>query len=200
MKRVTNKMLTDFIALVADKKPNNIQDDNASCYYSKIDGSYLTREGMEDKLKFLLKLGIVEQLQNRVNNADWTTDIGYNPKEQKWYGWSHRAIFGFGIGSTCKSGDCHYRPENKKDYIDTQTNWWADSNHLNIASIDSIQYGIHGVLTTWTYSDDTPNKSIRGKITTQFSPYPVEYGKGEWDAKTLDDAKQMAIDFANGVS
>ena len=24
--------------------------------------------------------------------------------------------------------------------------------------------------------------------------------KGEWEAKTLDDAKQMAIDFANGVS
>lgn len=24
--------------------------------------------------------------------------IGFNEMEQKWYGWSHRAIFGFGIG------------------------------------------------------------------------------------------------------
>lgn len=24
--------------------------------------------------------------------------IGFNEAEQKWYGWSHRAIFGFGIG------------------------------------------------------------------------------------------------------
>lgn len=24
--------------------------------------------------------------------------IGFSEKEQKWYGWSHRAIYGFGIG------------------------------------------------------------------------------------------------------
>ena len=33
--------------------------------------------------------------------------IGFSEKEQKWYGWSHRAIFGFGIGHIAKEGDCH---------------------------------------------------------------------------------------------
>ena len=33
-----------------------------------------------------------------------------------------------------------------------------------------------------------------------FSEYPEKWGKGEWVAKTIDDAKQMAIDFARGVS
>lgn len=61
--------------------------------------------------------------------------IGFSEKEQKWYGWSHRAIYGFGIGSKVKKGDAGYNPE-----------------------------------------------------------------KGEWVAKTLDDAKKMAIDFAEGVS
>lgn len=32
--------------------------------------------------------------------------IGFCEKEKKWYGWSHRAIFGFGIGDTVKEGDC----------------------------------------------------------------------------------------------
>ena len=32
--------------------------------------------------------------------------IGFCEKEQKWYGWSHRAIFGFGVGDTVKEGDC----------------------------------------------------------------------------------------------
>lgn len=32
--------------------------------------------------------------------------IGFCEAEQKWYGWSHRAIFGFGIGSVVKKGDC----------------------------------------------------------------------------------------------
>ncbi len=32
--------------------------------------------------------------------------IGFDPKTQKWYGWSHRGIYGFGIGHTVKKGDC----------------------------------------------------------------------------------------------
>ena len=32
--------------------------------------------------------------------------IGFSEKEQKWYGWSHRAIYGFGIGDEVKEGDC----------------------------------------------------------------------------------------------
>lgn len=32
--------------------------------------------------------------------------IGFCEREQKWYGWSHRAIYGFGIGDVVKEGDC----------------------------------------------------------------------------------------------
>jgi hypothetical protein len=32
--------------------------------------------------------------------------IGFSASEQKWYGWSHRAIFGFGVGHILKKGDC----------------------------------------------------------------------------------------------
>lgn len=32
--------------------------------------------------------------------------IGFCEKEQKWYGWSHRAMYGFGIGDIVKEGDC----------------------------------------------------------------------------------------------
>lgn len=59
--------------------------------------------------------------------------IGFSETEQKWYGWSHRAIYGFGVGSKVKKGHAGYK------------------------------------------------------------------GK-EWTAKTLDDAKKMAINFANDVS
>ncbi len=31
--------------------------------------------------------------------------IGFAPKTQKWYGWSHRAIFGFKVGDRVKPGD-----------------------------------------------------------------------------------------------
>ena len=32
--------------------------------------------------------------------------IGFSKKEQKWYGWSHRAVYGFGIGYVAEKGDC----------------------------------------------------------------------------------------------
>lgn len=36
--------------------------------------------------------------------------VGFSTKNGKWYGWSHRAICGFKIGSTCRKGDAHYVP------------------------------------------------------------------------------------------
>lgn len=42
----------------------------------------------------------------KVNASHNVCSIGFCEKEQKWYGWSHRAIFGFGIGDIVKEGDC----------------------------------------------------------------------------------------------
>ena len=33
------------------------------------------------------------------------TPIGFSEKEQKWYGWSHRAIYGLKVGDKCKPKD-----------------------------------------------------------------------------------------------
>lgn len=40
------------------------------------------------------------------NGKGRTCSIGFSEQAQKWYGWSHRAIFGFGIGDAVKEGDC----------------------------------------------------------------------------------------------
>jgi hypothetical protein len=32
-------------------------------------------------------------------------NIGFAPTTKKWYGWSHRAIYGFTVGDTVKKGD-----------------------------------------------------------------------------------------------
>ena len=192
MQRVSQKMLTEFIARVADLKPSNIPDDDAMCYYSKKDGSYFTREGMEKKeFKYLLKRGITEELQGASGPS--TVSLGFNPKENKWYGWSHRAIYGFGIGSTCKPGNCHYRPSNKKDFLEDCIRFWSDENHLDMKGKECMnENGELGIEVSWTQSNKTPNSA--------HELYPDEFGKGEWTAETMEDAKEMAIDFANGVS
>ncbi len=83
-----------------------------------------------------VKRGIQPELRTPDSNV---CSIGFSIKDGKWYGWSHRAIFGFKIGSMCKKGDYHYIPKR-------------------------------------------------------------HHGKGAWTAKTIADARQMACDFAEGVS
>ena len=39
-------------------------------------------------------------------STDNVCSIGFSEQTQKWYGWSHRAIKGFGIGHITQEGDC----------------------------------------------------------------------------------------------
>lgn len=77
--------------------------------------------------------------------------IGFCEKEQKWYGWSHRAICGFGIGDKVKKGDCT-----------------ASSGFTN------------------EYLKEHPEED---------KSLPIGF-----TVKTLDDAKIMAVAFAESVS
>ncbi len=191
-----SKKLQEFINSIAIIGNSTIPDDDGKIYYSKIDGSYLTRVGMEDDLNFLLKIGITEQVQN---------GLGFNPIEQKWYGWSHRAIFGFGIGSECKKGHCHFEPSNIEEFKEDCLRFWGDTDmeethKINPIAEEGTQDGKLGIWVRYTYDDKTPNEKSRGQISGVFSEYPKKFGKGEWVAKTIEDAKQMAIDFNRGVS
>jgi len=80
-----------------------------------------------------------------------TCSIGFCEREQKWYGWSHRAIFGFGIGDVVKEGDC------------TASSGWTEE-----------------------YLAEHPEAD---------ESLPVGF-----QAKSLEDAKRMAIAFAESVS
>lgn len=124
--------------------------------------------------------------------------IGFNPDEQKWYGWSHRAIYGFEIGSEVKKGSCAYEPDNIDNFISDQINFWLKNEYHK----DDYNYKIEGdsLILSCTFTDDVPNEKLRGTKYIHTSEIPSKYGKGEWVARTLEDAKQMAIDFANGVS
>lgn len=55
--------------------------------------------------KFFNKHGIVPQ---KIDSTYKVDSIGFSEKEQKWYGWSHRAIYGFGIGTKSKPGNVGY--------------------------------------------------------------------------------------------
>jgi len=69
--------------------------------YSKQDGSYI---GLPEDVQRYLRLGI--EMFYRAKSPDKVASIGFAPEKQKWYGWSHRAIYGFAVGHVVQEGDC----------------------------------------------------------------------------------------------
>lgn len=143
--------------------------------------------------RLIVQKGIIPQKRDP---SHCSCSIGFNKKEQKWYGWSHRAIYGFGVGSICKRGDCGYQPFDKNDFLDDCIRFWDDENHIKTTAV----FIGDGVQVSWKYNNKVKNKKLRGTISGIFTEFPDTWGRGEWTAKTIEDAKQMAIDFAEGVS
>ena len=187
----------DYLNKVAYVKAH--EELESDCYFSKFDDSYITHVGMEDNIKHLANLEITEQL---------THGVGFSPKDGKWYGWSHRAMYGFKIGSTCKKGDCHYTASTPEELIDDHANFFSDigpeseKQHRDECQILDDRSGIRILHTPVNELVDVigGNSSAVEHVLfgDDFSEIPC--GRGEWVAKTLEDAKQMAIDFNEGVS
>jgi len=124
------------------------------------DGHYI---GDPKTAKFLYDKGLVQvqpaaAIHKRKGsgedaNGGWgfTCSLAFHPVEKKWYGWSHRAMFGFGVGDVVKKGDV------------VNSSGWTDE---------------------WLKEHPEDDTSL-----------PVGF-----TAKTLDDAKTMAIAFAEGVA
>lgn len=74
----------------------------ANSAYSKQDGGYIG--DVKAANIYINKFGIETFEKTRPDNS--VCSIGFNPKAKKWYGWSHRAIFGFGVGYITKEGEC----------------------------------------------------------------------------------------------
>lgn len=160
-------------------------------WVTKARGDYIAHEGAEDDslLKVALGCGVTEHVSSSWE-AGKPVNIGFNPEEQKWYGWSHRTIYGFGVGSKCSKGDVHYLPTDKDDFLDSKVMFWWGADYPRVVG----RHEDNGICV------EINNSRIPGKVDTIYYPYPDKYGRGEWTAETLADARQMAIDFAEGVA
>lgn len=160
-------------------------------------GDYIGDE--KTTIQLVEEMGISPETSKDIHDV---CSIGFCEGDGKWYGWSHRAIYGFEIGSLVKRGDCAYEAPNETAFGVQVRDFFCDSewkiDAKNTPHVDAD--GRRGVLVTATYTDDVPNEKLRGTEYRHFSEYPEQFGRGEWMAETIDDAKQMAKDFAESVS
>ena len=207
----------EWLEKVAYSETVEIMDTPSIVYRSKFDNGYIGHVGRESVLEFLANLEITEELQTRGNPEKLhAVSVGFSPKHQKWYGWSHRAIYGFGIGSKIEKGDCAYTADNPEEMIADYANFFADisaecaEQHRQQCQILPDRSGIrilHAPLKIpMLESIDQLPEAIDGEIDLPAVDIMgdgvqiLKCGRGEWTAKTLDDAKQMATDFAENVS
>lgn len=162
------------------------------------DGHYI---GDEKTTRFIvLERKISPELASPGDNI---CSIGWCDNERKWYGWSHRAMFGFGIGQTIKRGDCAYNAPDADSFGRLVMDFFLDEEiyYLTRQYEDAVnEEGIRGVLISAVYSDRVPNKKLHGQRYEHFSPYPETFGRGEWVITTLEEARVAACDFADSVS
>jgi len=171
------------------------------CFIHKTNNSFMTRnddDSLKTEWKFIIDYDI---------DSDIHYNHGFSTKNQKWYGWSHRAIYGFGIGSKVVEESIAYIPKDSKAFVEYAKSFWSDKwdgakrtvidVKDNIKNPDGEEMGCNITLKT-EYFDKQKDKE--DQYEEMFMMYPPEWGKGEWTALTLDDAKIMALDFARGAS
>ena len=181
--------LKSFLQTVAYIDTIDVDGESFEVWKSKHDHSYLGHVCLDDDLQFLLDYKITDQL---------THGLGFSPENNQWYGWTHRGLHGFGIGSTCEIGDVHYKPSNLQELIDNTIMEYSDDLRDNV-NVELVKEGVLAV--SWTYKKTITNPNLRGKRCEIEHDYNSRsFGKGQWVAKNLEDAKQMAIDLRNNLS
>lgn len=204
MKRtvLTKEQCDSYLTTVAEIKPWEAGDGEfIDCWMSKTDGSYITFTNLTEDIAWIAQLGLI-QLQSTHPENPSVAQIGFDEKENKWYGWSHRAYYGFGIGFEMKKGVAGYKGRNEEEVVEACVRFWTDDYVKDVVGLfTENERGEKGVQLTGIYTETVPNKPFRGQLWEQFHHLGQEgFGKGEWTAKTIEDAKQMAIDFAKSVS
>lgn len=169
--------------------------------YSLVDGSYI---GDCNWAQYFEENEIIPQ----AISGNKTASIGFCQKDQKWSGWSHRGLCSFGVGSKVKKGHCAYKPTDPQDLLEDMIRFWVEKEDEWVTETIVVKKELNvkdpygdfdrlGILLETKKIRKKDNELLQSK---HWCPYPKKWGRGEWEAKTLDDAKQMAIDYARSVA
>lgn len=96
----------------------------------------------------------------------------------------------FQIGSTCKKGDIHFVPSNEQEFIEQEIEFWKGKGF----DVQECKVGDLGFEFKMRIANGRFGKGI-----THYAKLPQSYGRGEWTAQTLEDAKQMCIDYLTNL-
>ena len=133
-------------------------------------------------------LGVVPE--NIPGNSVCT--IGFNAEKKVWYGWGHRGCRGFEKGSKITLEDVGFYPSCKDDFVKQVKHCLTVEGYKNVEA-ETVP---EGVKTSYEVEKWNGKKDKVDYV----EPYPDKWGRGEWEARNLKDARQMAIDYAEDIA
>lgn len=104
----------------------------------------------------------------------------------------------FCTGSKVSKGQDAYVPDTKESFEERALNVWANEkiyDLVNITNKDDKGFDIE-----CRFSQKVKNEDVRGRIVEHHYDYPEEYGRGEWQANTIEDAMAMAKDYCTNLT
>lgn len=119
----------------------------------------------------------IRHFEKRDNSSNICT-IGYSEEKKKWFGWSHRGICGFGIGTKIGRNHNLYVASGKKDFLKT------------------LRKKKHRFVKNPLFSVMDDGVDVSGV----FYKYPEKWGRGKFVVKDLQEAKELAKIFAKSVA
>lgn len=164
--------------------------------------------GDEKVANLLHDRGIYPELANDDNKV---CSVGYCEKEDKWYGWSHRAMYGFGVGDRVREGDCAFVANTPEQAVEDLSKFYENNQHTryDITCIGEDENCFKMKIVKNIYSEEEAGRD-RDKIhiPNEYVGWSMEEpiyqevprGVGKWQAKNLADVRTMACDFAQSVS
>ncbi len=196
-----------------------IKDDNdihGPCWYANISDKYIIHVGLEDHLKYLVRFNITHDLDH---------GTGFDPKNNKYWGWSHRAIASFKVGDKVKKGDVIYRSKDAQELYNDVTSGeypWMKPEDVEILE-DGSGIRLEHKMTKCKFgpncncgeeelpisSEDTldDEKNVCSAVESKCEYIPaesdfqiIETGLGEYTIETDEQAKAAAAMFSSEVS
>lgn len=152
-------------------------------FYTR-DGNYVT--SARSTVDFIRANDLQLHCDERLFRPDIAL-IGYSEKENAWFGITSASatfVSKFTVGDVIVKGMPGYIPSNESEYVESVLETLTPAPVGKITVNVCSECGVRGV-------------RIQAENHDRFFPMPVVFGKGEWTAETIEDAKQMAIDYVN---
>ena len=146
----------------------------------------------------------------RVANKEFFTDVAFSEKNQTWYAFSveRNKIYEFCVGLRITKDDFAYMPSTEEEVIDILINHCLKryKDHVESFTYEIVEklydrgggtllYKNKYLALSLTFKKDI-NYTYAGETEIKYIVLDNKFGKGEWEAKTIDDCRIMAVQCA----